>query len=40
MTIGERIKEIRKKNGYTQGTLASGERDSVCVGNRQPQTQL
>ena len=28
MTIGERIKEIRKKNGYTQGTLA----DELQVG--------
>lgn len=42
MTIGERIKEIRKKNGYTQGTLADelqvakGTVSAWEIGSRRP----
>ena len=46
MTIGERIKEIRKKNGYTQGTLADelqvakGTVSAWEIGSRRPSFEM
>ena len=46
MTIGERIKEIRKKNGFTQGTLAEelqvakGTVSAWEIGSRRPSFEM
>ena len=46
MTIGERIKEIRKKNGLTQGTLAEelqvakGTVSAWEIGSRRPSFEM